>query len=131
MLLLHILSVIGFITGILCIFAGIKAPASKITDMLQLFGMCLPLCATAAGIGIDKINAGDNFYFLLTISMLVIICIALIFLSIIIIGIFGEKFPILSFSIFIFFSILALTCILLILIPASYYPSFLVKYPTL
>lgn len=130
MLLLHILSVIGFITGILCLFAGVKLPPSKNTDMLQLLGMCLPLYAAAGAYKFNLENA-SNFYFLLTISMLLLLCIALIILGLIVIGVFGDKFPILSFYVFIFFSVLAIVCILLMLTPASYYPSFLLKYPIL
>lgn len=129
MLLLHILSVIGFITGILCLFAGVKLPPSKSTDILLLLGMCLPLHAAAGAYTFSLENA-YNFYFL-TISMLLLLCIALIILGIIVIGVFGDKFPILSFYVFIFFSVLAIVCILLMLTPASYYPSFLLKYPIL
>lgn len=130
MLLLHILSVIGFITGILCLFAGVKLPPSKNTDMLQLLGMCLPLYAAA---GTYKFNVDDtsNFYFLLIISMLLLMSVALIILGLIVLGVFGDKFPKLSFYVFIFFSILAIICILLMLTPANYYPSFLLKYPIL
>lgn len=130
MLLLHILSVIGLITGILCLFAGVKLSSSTSTDMLLLLGICLPLCAAAAGT--YKFNLGDasNFYFL-TISMLLLLCIALIILGLIVIGVFGDKFPILSFFVFIFFSVLAIICILLLLTPANHYPSFLLKYPIL
>lgn len=90
MLLLHILSVIGFITGILCLFAGVRLPPSKSTDMLQLLGMCLPLYAAA---GTYKFNLEDasNFYFLLTISMLLLLCVALIILGLIVIQIFWKN----------------------------------------
>lgn len=129
MLLLHILSVVGFIAGILCLFAGVKLPPSKNTDMLQLLGMCLPLYAAA---GTYKFNLEDasNFYFL-TISMLLLLCVALIILGLIVIQIFLEKSPIFASSVFIVFLILEIMCIVLILTPASYYPSFLVKYPIL
>lgn len=130
MLLLHILSVIGFITGILCLFAGVKLPPSKNTDMLQLLGMCLPLYAA---VGAYKQNIEDYyiFYVLLTLSMLLLLCVALIILGLIVIQIFLEKSPIFASSVFIVFLILEIMCIVLILTPASYYPSFLVKYPIL
>lgn len=130
MLLLHILSVIGFITGILCLFAGVKLPPSKNTDMLQLLGMCLPLYAA---VGAYKPNIEDYyiFYVLLTLSMLLLLCVALIILGLIVIQIFLEKSPIFASSVFIVFLILEIMCIVLILTPASYYPSFLVKYPIL
>ena len=130
MLLLHILSVIGFITGILCLFAGVRLPPSKSTDMLQLLGMCLPLYAAA---GTYKFNLEDasNFYFLLTISMLLLLCVAIIILGLIVIQIFLEKSPIFASCVFIVFLILEIMCIVLILTPANYYPSFLLKYPIL
>jgi len=90
MLLLHILSVIGLVIGVLCLFTGIKLAPSKDTDMLLLLGVILPLLS---GTGAHKFNIENNFifYIFLIISMLLLIFIALLLLCAVLLWFFEEK----------------------------------------
>lgn len=90
MLLLHILSVIGLVIGVLCFVTAIKLAPTKSTDMLLLLGVCLPLISVLGGY---KFNIEDNaiLYIFLTISMLLLILFALFLLCATLLWIFEEK----------------------------------------